>query len=197
MHPRTGSRRHADNLPEQSLDLRVILGPTEEDGSVTLTIKLTKSAGLAALRGLLAPCTKSPVSESILRVQRDGEREPRREPSLPAGMTAWVSAQDVARAMTCSSSKAHEYLRAASGRPRGTGQLLRVPVDVWEVWARANLIDGRRDVRARPTCDDRPRWTTDGSLIGSFRKPKRRKLGPDSEVTSKLPLLRTLKYVKT
>lgn len=31
--------------------------------------------------------------------------------SLPAGMSAWVSADDVERAMGCSRSKAHEYLR--------------------------------------------------------------------------------------
>jgi len=64
--------------------------------------------------------------------------------ALPIGMTDWVAAQDVMRALDCSKTTANEYLRAAAGRSVGTGQLLRVPVDVWEAWARENLVNGRR-----------------------------------------------------
>jgi hypothetical protein len=53
-----------------------------------------------------------------------------RHRELPPGMTVWVSAADVAQAMSRSPSKGHEYLRAAAGRSVRTGHLLRVPVDV-------------------------------------------------------------------
>src|SRR5271155_5168229 len=85
----------------------------------------------------------------LVSVMERAERDPTQGPRpgdrpLPAGMTAWVSAEDVVHAVDCSRSKAHEYLRAAAGRSVGTGHLLRVPVDVWEAWARENLIGGLR-----------------------------------------------------
>ncbi len=118
---------------------------------------------------------------------------------LPPGMTAWVSAGDVARAVGCSHSKAHDYLRAAAGRSVGTGHLLRVPVDVWEAWARDNLIDGLRHERRRTSrASRRTSPPADATEVGAskgatvphqYRRPGL-SLFPRAE--SKLPLIPTL-----
>jgi hypothetical protein len=110
-----------------SLQFTVTVGPVRDDGTVTAYLKFANAVEATALRAVVA---------SQIAVGQTG-RAPLGDPRthdrpLPAGMTAWVSAQDVARAMSCSHSKAHEYLRAAAGRPIGTGHLLRVPVDIWE-----------------------------------------------------------------
>jgi len=196
----TGSRRPARNhggasLPstDASIDLRVVIGPAEADGSFAVSINVTDTAAvISALRDLIEPLAKSAVSGSLLRVETGGEPDAVSSRPLPVGMTSWVSADDVAHALSCSHAKAHEYLRAAAGRSIGTGHLLRVPVDIWESWARGNLVDGRRNVRTWTPSSS----TTDGQLAGTSSKPKRRKLGPYSEVTSKLPMIPTLKYTK-
>jgi hypothetical protein len=131
--------------------------------------------------------------------------KPTQGESLPTGMSAWVGPAEVERALGCSRSKAHEYLRGASGRSIGTGELLRVPVDVWECWARDNLVGGRR----RNTWDsrDRPRSTFTGeagsggagSTLRTARasverpaRPTRRRLAPGLQSGSVLPLIPTL-----
>ncbi|MFI5297296.1 MAG: hypothetical protein ACHREM_04300 [Polyangiales bacterium] len=91
----------------------------------------------AALRRFLT--TGGPATDATPDAEHPG--------ALPEGMTTWVTTRDVMSAMSCSRSKAHEYLRAAAGRSIGTGHQLRVPVDVWEAWARNNVIDGRRGRR--------------------------------------------------
>jgi hypothetical protein len=131
------------------------------------------------------------VQPSVVPAQRGvrarGQRTPDRP--LPPGMTAWVSAEDVARAVSCSRSKAHEYLRAAAGRGVGTGQLLRVPVDVWEAWARDHLVDGPRHER-RGTGRAPPRASTPTCATTKGPSPtRRRNLGPWAEAMSKLPLI--------
>jgi hypothetical protein len=161
---------------------------------VTLSLKLTNTTTIADLRRLIEPLAPSAIRETV--PGRRHETEPKPVHPLPAGMTAWVSANDVARALSCSHAKAHEHLRAAAGRAIGTGHLLRVPVDIWETWARDTLIDGPRNVRRRAPSGGRPNSTTDGQLTGTSSKPKRRKLGPYSDVVSKMPLIPTLKYVK-
>lgn len=115
------------------------------------------------------------------------QRRPKPTRSLPAGMTAWVSAGDVAGAVGCSKSKAHGYLRAAAGRSVGTGRLLRVPVDAWEAWARENLTDGARtrasrdrsDLPRRECFDERYCGGADHSVSAS--SPKSRTLGSGDE----------------
>src|ERR1700677_4091425 len=87
----------------------------------------------------LKECTST--MRRLVSAMGSAERGIGREPRtggrpLPAGMTAWVRAADVAQAAGCSRSKAHEYPRAAAARSVRTGQLLRVSVDVWEAWAR-------------------------------------------------------------
>ncbi len=54
-------------------------------------------------------------------------------------ITMWVSATDVRRALGCSRALAYEHLRRASRRPPGERGLLRVPLDVWERYAREVL----------------------------------------------------------
>jgi len=141
-------------------------------------------------------CTMERLAAVLERV--DGvavaahSRDPRTpDRPLPAGMTAWVTAMDVARAVKCSRSKAHEYLRAAAGRSVGTGRILRVPVDVWEVWARDNLIDalGRRHRRSG--------WLgVPPSAAATPQQGSRRDLGPLSRAVSKLPLIPLLTPAK-
>jgi hypothetical protein len=111
---------------------------------------------------------------------------------LPAGMTAWVSAEDVVNAVGCSRSKANEYLRAAAGRSVGTGRLLRVPVDVWEAWARDMLIDGfgrrgRREGRTSRHINPPPSGNSETPMARS--PPRRRILGPWPRAESKLALI--------
>lgn len=64
-------------------------------------------------------------------------------------LTQWVSAKDVQKALSCSRTLAYEYLRRAARRPFGTRGLLRVPVDVWEAYARQTLM-GRAE--PEPKC---------------------------------------------
>jgi hypothetical protein len=54
-------------------------------------------------------------------VQTDGAA------ALPEGMTAWVDVGAVMQAVGCSRSKAHEFLRAASGRQAGTANSFACP----------------------------------------------------------------------
>jgi|HubBroStandDraft_6_1064221.scaffolds.fasta_scaffold66849_1 hypothetical protein len=99
----------------------VSVGPVLADGTIMLSLRFTNFDDARSFHDLAARGLFNPVRPS---------RTPDRP--LPAGMTAWVSAEDVEYAVGCSRSKANEYLRAAAGRPVGTGRLLRVPVDVWE-----------------------------------------------------------------
>jgi hypothetical protein len=125
----------------------------------------------------------------------DAAEDPRMpEHHLPAGMTTWVNANHVARAVGCSLSKAHEYLRAAAGRRVGTGRLLRVPVDVWEAWARDNLIEGlRRERRGTAPSYRRDPPPVDAVTVGAAQHHlRRRDLGPTSRAESRLPLIRPL-----
>jgi hypothetical protein len=138
-------------------------------------------------------------------VERLTEQREAVERPLPVGMSAWVCAADVERAVGCSASKAHEYVRAAAGRDVGTGQLLRVPVDIWEAWARSNLINGRRRSRW-----ERPSTSTSGGRFGGAgsttttalasgeppARPTRRRLAPGLQSGSVLPLIPTLKSRK-
>jgi hypothetical protein len=149
------------------------------------------------------------LGESVAK--RVVNRLTKMEQRLPTGMTAWVSAAHVQAALECSPSKAHEFLRAAAGRSIGTGELLRVPVDVWERWARDNLVDGRR--RSRWEREDRTRTpiastsadasggagTTTPMAPASVEAPPRRtrrQLGYGSPVGSVLPLIPVLKSRK-
>jgi hypothetical protein len=54
-------------------------------------------------------------------------------------VTVFVSAQEVRRALGCSRSLAYEHLRRAAGREPGVRGLLRVPLDVWERYAKEIL----------------------------------------------------------
>ena len=53
----------------------------------------------------------------------------------PEKATAWVSADDVRALLGCSRAAAYRHLRAAAGRHRGSGKLLRVPLAAWERYA--------------------------------------------------------------
>ena len=156
-----------------------------------------KAAALEAIANALlelAAVEREPVAAAAEhgvppRGPRTGDRP------LPAGMTAWVSAEDVVHAVGCSRSKANEYLRAAAGRTVGTGQLLRVPVDVWEAWARDMLIDrlqhGRRETRRTSRrASSHPNGKT--AVPVAPHQSRRRDLGPVSRVESKLPLITLL-----
>ena len=130
--------------------------------------------------------------------------------TTPAGMSAWVTSDDVRRLVQVSKSKANEYLRAAAGRRIGTGELLRVPVDVWEEWARTNLISGKRKRWASEGHSQRPATSTSGGASGGAgsttttvpsvgsppAQPTRRRLGPGSPNGSVRPLIPTLSKPK-
>jgi hypothetical protein len=143
----------------------------------------------------LKECTRTMRLLVSAMERADGEPGPRRPRTrsrpLPAGMTAWVSAEDVVHAVDCSRSKANEYLRAASGRTVGTGRLLRVPVDVWEAWARDNLINGFAQAGRRTGRTSRHinRPASGTRAPTAPRPPRRRNLGPWSGAESKLPLI--------
>lgn len=130
---------------------------------------------------------------------------------LPSGMSGWIAVKDVQRALGCSRSTAHEYLRAAAGRAVGTGELLRVPVDEWERWARETLINGRRSRRWERGAQTRtPSTSTSGEASGgagttttkerSFgaapARRTRKRLAPDSSDGSVMPLIPTLPISK-
>jgi hypothetical protein len=138
----------------------------------------------------IQPSPLAPEPAARARVPRTHERP------LPAGMTAWVSPEDVARAVGCSRAKAHEYVRAAAGRSVGTGQLLRVPVDVWEAWARGNLFEGvrreRRGIGRASRCTNPPAKAAAADASATPTARRRRSLGPASHVESKLPLISLL-----
>ena len=122
-------------------------------------------------------------------VRARGQRTPDRQ--LPAGMTPWVSAAHVACAVACSNAKAHEYLRAAARRSVGTGQLLRVPVDVWEAWARENLND-RLGRECRGTGRASRRAVAAEAASTAPRQYRRPDLSLFPRAESKLPLIPTL-----
>jgi hypothetical protein len=149
----------------------------------------TRDLGLMVLEAL-KKCTST--TRRLVSAMERAESGPTRGPRtgdrpLPAGMTAWVSAEDVVHAVGCSRSKANEYLRAASGRTVGTGRLLRVPVDVWEAWARENLMGRLRHER---------RGAGRTSPCTGPSMSRRRDLGPVSKAVSKLPLIPLLAPAK-
>jgi hypothetical protein len=126
---------------------------------------------------------------------------------LPEGMSSWVSADDVVTAVGCSRSKANAYVRAAAGRSVGTGELLRVPVETWEAWARENLINGRRQTRWEKSALSTSTKEGESGGAGSTRamalsseeaqaRRKRRRLGPGSVSGSKRPLIPALRNRK-
>lgn len=134
--------------------------------------------------------------------------QPKPARPAPLGMSAWVTTEDVQRALQVSKSKAHEYLRAAAGRSVGTGEVLRVPVDVWEEWARNNLINERRRKWGSEGQNQRRDTSTSGrkgasggagsttSMAPSAGsppgRPTKRRLGPGSLNGSVRPLIPTL-----
>jgi hypothetical protein len=99
--------------------------------------------------------------------------------TLPDGMSQWVTAEQVTEAVGCSLSKAKEYLRAAAGRTNGTGKQLRVPVDVWEEWARENLFGQQKPTRL--------------GRASTKRTEKQRQLRPAERGESTRPLLPVLR----
>jgi hypothetical protein len=129
----------------------------------------------------------------------------------PTGMTAWVRPRDVQSTLGCSRSQANAYLRAAAGRAAGSGHLLLVPVDVWEAWARDNLVDGRKSLGG--SRERRAHARTAASGLASSRRaassdsgekssaeapvrPIRKRLAPDSTCESVRPLIPRLKRPK-
>jgi hypothetical protein len=96
----------------------------------------------------LKECTRTMRLLVSAMERADGEPGPRRPRTrsrpLPAGMTAWVSAEDVVHAVDCSRSKANEYLRAGShgwdgAAPSGSSGRL------------GGMGEGQSDQRVRPS----------------------------------------------
>ena len=170
-----------------SVDLHFTLtvGAVNDDGSLAITMKTTQAD---ALRAIVERLGAQAIDRSRARKKADSPRvlRPQDRP-LPAGMTAWVSTRDVMRAVSCSRAKAHEYVRAAAGRAIGTGRILRIPVDVWEAWARANLVDAPR--RERDGSAPASRGAPPAHVLPASPSRRRRHLGPFPPPVSMLPLI--------
>jgi hypothetical protein len=150
------------------------------------------------------------LNAAVTAVRSANENDVAPATVVPPGMSAWVTPDDVQRRVQVSKTTAHEYMRAAAGRRVGTGALLRVPVDVWEQWARENLINGRRKRWVREDHSRRPDTSTSGGASGGAgsttttapcggsppARPTRRRLGPGSPNGSVRPLIPTLSKPK-
>lgn len=75
--------------------------------------------------------TESPPLQPIPKVPPEAR---------PQGLTQWVNAQDVMEALSCSRSLAYKHLRCAAGRESSTRQILRVPVSLWERYAKERFL---------------------------------------------------------
>jgi hypothetical protein len=185
--------------PHGKRSYRVLI---KRDGTLTWEL-------LAAVKNIKAEKLQAQLDAALAALGRANHTPP-----APAGATPWISPADVMRLHQCSKSLANQYVRAAAGRTVGTGELLRVPLDVWEAWARENLIDVNGKTRRRTrwesaaprtrstsTCEGRSGGagtTTQKASSGGDRPaaPTRRRRGPFSPPGSELPLIPHLKFRK-
>jgi hypothetical protein len=111
------------------------------------------------------------------------------------GMTVFVRAKDVMRALGCSRALAYAHVHRAGARRTEDGHLIGVPLEAWEKYARTIF---EVEEKWASTCGSGARsGTASHTSTGSARNipraaPVRRRLGPFSKNGSETPLIPTV-----